>query len=259
MSVLVEDMLLLARLDQQRPLEQHTVDMLTLAADAVHDARVVAPDRNISLAVGSGAALLVIGDEVGCARWSATWSTTRSRTRPRDHRSRSGSGRAASTSGAPARRAAGTRSPSPGPCPARFLLPRRRPARNLRQHAARLAAGRRARRTPRPGRHGRPVRRGGVRGRRPWPGAHPGPGRARLRAVLPGRPGQVEEGRGNRPRAGHRGRAGGRARRRGVGRVRARAAAPHSASRSRWRPRPGTWRQIPMTAPTRTSWTRAAG
>ncbi len=64
MSVLVEDMLLLARLDQQRPLEQHTVDMLTLAADAVHDARVVAPDRNISLAVGSGAALLVIGDEV---------------------------------------------------------------------------------------------------------------------------------------------------------------------------------------------------
>ena len=49
MGVLVEDMLLLARLDQQRPLEQHTVDMLTLAADAVHDARVVAPDRNINL------------------------------------------------------------------------------------------------------------------------------------------------------------------------------------------------------------------
>ena len=64
MSVLVEDMLLLARLDQQRPLEQRTVDMLTLAADAVHDARLVAPDRSINLAVGSGAALLVIGDEV---------------------------------------------------------------------------------------------------------------------------------------------------------------------------------------------------
>jgi signal transduction histidine kinase len=43
MGVLVEDMLLLARLDQQRPLEQRTVDMLTLAADAVHDARLVAP------------------------------------------------------------------------------------------------------------------------------------------------------------------------------------------------------------------------
>jgi two-component system, OmpR family, sensor kinase len=63
MGVLVDDMLLLARLDQQRPLEQHTVDMLTLVADAVHDARVVAPDRSINLTVGSGAALLVIGDE----------------------------------------------------------------------------------------------------------------------------------------------------------------------------------------------------
>jgi two-component system, OmpR family, sensor kinase len=63
MGVLVEDMLLLARLDQQRPLERRTVDMLTIAADAVNDARVVAPDRNISLTVGSGAALLVVGDE----------------------------------------------------------------------------------------------------------------------------------------------------------------------------------------------------
>jgi two-component system OmpR family sensor kinase len=64
MGILVEDMLLLARLDQQRPLEAQPVDLLTLAADAVHDARVVAPDRSINLTVGSGAALLVIGDEV---------------------------------------------------------------------------------------------------------------------------------------------------------------------------------------------------
>jgi two-component system, OmpR family, sensor kinase len=64
MGVLVEDMLLLARLDQQRPLEHGPVDMLTLAADAVHDARVVAPDRSINLTVGAGAALLVLGDEV---------------------------------------------------------------------------------------------------------------------------------------------------------------------------------------------------
>jgi two-component system, OmpR family, sensor kinase len=63
MGGLVEDMLLLARLDQQRPLELGTVDMLTLAGDAVHDARVVAPDRSINLTVGSGAALLVLGDE----------------------------------------------------------------------------------------------------------------------------------------------------------------------------------------------------
>jgi two-component system OmpR family sensor kinase len=64
MGVLVEDMLLLARLDQQRPLDESTVDLLTLAADAVHDARMVAPDRAINLTVGSGAALLVNGDEV---------------------------------------------------------------------------------------------------------------------------------------------------------------------------------------------------
>jgi two-component system OmpR family sensor kinase len=64
MGVLVEDMLLLARLDQQRPLDHSTVDLLTLAADAVHDARVVAPSRNINLTVGAGAALLVNGDEV---------------------------------------------------------------------------------------------------------------------------------------------------------------------------------------------------
>jgi two-component system OmpR family sensor kinase len=57
-------MLLLARLDQQRPLQAKPVDLLTLAADAVHDARVVAPDRSIHLTVSSGAALIVNGDEV---------------------------------------------------------------------------------------------------------------------------------------------------------------------------------------------------
>ncbi|HUA43212.1 MAG TPA: HAMP domain-containing sensor histidine kinase [Streptosporangiaceae bacterium] len=64
MGILVEDMLLLARLDQQRPLEARTVDLLTLAADAVQDARAVAPSRSINLTVGAGSALLVIGDEV---------------------------------------------------------------------------------------------------------------------------------------------------------------------------------------------------
>jgi two-component system, OmpR family, sensor kinase len=64
MGVLVEDMLLLARMDQQRALDHSPVDLLTLAADAVHDARMVAPDRAINLTVGTGAALLVNGDEV---------------------------------------------------------------------------------------------------------------------------------------------------------------------------------------------------
>ena len=64
MGVLVEDMLLLARLDQQRPIERRPVDLLTLAADAVQDARIIAPERTIELTVGSGAAFLVLGDEV---------------------------------------------------------------------------------------------------------------------------------------------------------------------------------------------------
>jgi len=64
MGVLVEDMLLLARLDQQRPIEHHPVDLLTLAADAVQDARIIAPGRRIELSVGSAAAFLVLGDEV---------------------------------------------------------------------------------------------------------------------------------------------------------------------------------------------------
>ena len=63
MGGLVEDMLVLARLDQQRPVERRPVDLLTLAADAVQDARVVAPSRSIDLTVGTGAAFLVLGDE----------------------------------------------------------------------------------------------------------------------------------------------------------------------------------------------------
>jgi two-component system OmpR family sensor kinase len=63
MGLLVEDLLMLARLDQQRPLAKQPVDLLTLAADAVHDTRLLAPDRDIDLSVQPGAAFLVIGDE----------------------------------------------------------------------------------------------------------------------------------------------------------------------------------------------------
>jgi two-component system, OmpR family, sensor kinase len=63
MGLLVEDLLLLARLDQQRPLTRNPVDLLTLAADAVADTRMIAPDRTIELSVQPGAAFLVIGDE----------------------------------------------------------------------------------------------------------------------------------------------------------------------------------------------------
>ncbi len=63
MGLLVEDLLLLARMDQQRPLAQQPIDLLSLAADAVHDARLLAPDRTIELSVQRGAAFLVTGDE----------------------------------------------------------------------------------------------------------------------------------------------------------------------------------------------------
>lgn len=64
MSLLVDDLLLLARVDQQRPLAMRPVDMLALAAEAVHDARILEPDRVVNLEVVGGAALIVSGDEV---------------------------------------------------------------------------------------------------------------------------------------------------------------------------------------------------
>jgi two-component system OmpR family sensor kinase len=52
MGVLVEDLLLLARLDQQRPLEQSPVDMLAVTHDAVVAARAIDPGRHISFTAG---------------------------------------------------------------------------------------------------------------------------------------------------------------------------------------------------------------
>jgi two-component system OmpR family sensor kinase len=68
MGLLVDDLLLLARLDQQRPLDRSPVDLLALAADAVADAHALDPDRRIELVLGSGDAeprhaLIVLGDD----------------------------------------------------------------------------------------------------------------------------------------------------------------------------------------------------
>ena len=62
MGLLVDDLLLLARLDQQRALDRRPVDLLPLAADAVHDAQVVAPGRAIELQA-TGRHPVVLGDE----------------------------------------------------------------------------------------------------------------------------------------------------------------------------------------------------
>jgi two-component system OmpR family sensor kinase len=64
MGLLIDDLLLLARLDTQRPIDRKPVDLLTLATDAVHDARAVSPGRAITIEVVDGPGTPeVVGDE----------------------------------------------------------------------------------------------------------------------------------------------------------------------------------------------------
>jgi signal transduction histidine kinase len=65
MGLLVEDLLLLARMDQQRPLAVKPVDLAGIAGDAVHDARAVQPDRPIALHLDDSLAdvPVLLGDE----------------------------------------------------------------------------------------------------------------------------------------------------------------------------------------------------
>jgi two-component system OmpR family sensor kinase len=63
MGVLVDDLLLLARLDQQRPLDLKPVDLLSLAADAVHDTAATAPEHRVELRALAEEAPIVQGDE----------------------------------------------------------------------------------------------------------------------------------------------------------------------------------------------------
>ena len=62
MSLLVDDMLLLARLDQGRPMEREPVDLAAVARDQVADARAVEPGRPIDLETEDE--VLVVGDEM---------------------------------------------------------------------------------------------------------------------------------------------------------------------------------------------------
>ena len=60
MSLLVDDLLLLARLDEGRPLDRRPVDLTTVVGEAVDAARVVEPDRTIELVAEP---VTVTGDE----------------------------------------------------------------------------------------------------------------------------------------------------------------------------------------------------
>lgn len=62
MTSLVEDLLLLARLDSGRPLEQEPVDLTRLLLEAVSDARVLAPDHHWRLDLPEES-VEVVGDE----------------------------------------------------------------------------------------------------------------------------------------------------------------------------------------------------
>jgi two-component system OmpR family sensor kinase len=62
MGVLVDDMLLLARLDQGRPIDAKPVDLAALARDSASDAHAVEPERPITLDVPP-APVIVAGDE----------------------------------------------------------------------------------------------------------------------------------------------------------------------------------------------------
>lgn len=59
MSVIVEDLLLLARLDEGRPLERAPVDVADVVREAVETARTVDPDRPVELTIESA---VVLGD-----------------------------------------------------------------------------------------------------------------------------------------------------------------------------------------------------
>jgi two-component system OmpR family sensor kinase len=61
MTGLVDDLLVLARLDQGRPLAKEEVDLRDIASDAVADARVVAPQREIS--ISANGPVVVTGDD----------------------------------------------------------------------------------------------------------------------------------------------------------------------------------------------------
>jgi two-component system OmpR family sensor kinase len=97
MGMLVDDLLLLARLDQERPLAFASVDLVTVVGDVVHDARAVAPERTLEVRV-DGDPPIVSGDDARLHQVVQNLVTNALRYTPPDTpvlvRLRSGDGRA---------------------------------------------------------------------------------------------------------------------------------------------------------------------
>ena len=68
MTALVEDLLLLARLDSGRPLASEPVDLTRLLVEAVSDARVLAPDHQWRLSLPESRSRSSATSS-GCTRW----------------------------------------------------------------------------------------------------------------------------------------------------------------------------------------------
>ena len=66
MGALVDDLLLLARLDQGRPVRHDPVDLSRIANDAVADARALEPARTITASIDPGSSWRAT--RIACAR-----------------------------------------------------------------------------------------------------------------------------------------------------------------------------------------------
>lgn len=111
MAVLVEDLLLLARLDEQRPLEQRPVDLLELAAELVRDAAGREPARTVLLEplTAELAPVTVCGDALRLRQVGTNLLANALRHTPPETtvRVRTGSGRADRLPGGPPQAAVG--------------------------------------------------------------------------------------------------------------------------------------------------------
>ena len=75
MGLLVDDLLLLARLDQQRPLDTEPVDLVPIVTDAVLDARAVATGHEVRLRIDTDLdSAVVVGDALRLRQVVGTWS-----------------------------------------------------------------------------------------------------------------------------------------------------------------------------------------